>query len=532
MVKILDCTIRDGGYYNNWNFDLKTAKRLLSGLNSAGVDVVELGYKSGDYTNKFGVFKYCPEDVLTFVKTYSNLQFAFMIDAVEFIGANNEILIDKLDAIIPKADNSVFSIVRIASHKHHAAPSVELVKYLKNAGYFVCYNQMGCSLIEDEDLIDIIKLFNNVDLDVFYIADSFGSFYPTDVIRYADLLKSNSNCLTGIHLHNNQGLAYINGITALENGFDYIDATVTGMGRGAGNLVLEHFLLGLQIKKQQNQYNPLVLMEIIDEYFKPLQKTHEWGLNYDYMLSGLENIHPSFCQKMKESQRFSSTQLIETLNAIPSEKRSKFNFETLNEAANNVFNKVNQSEQSIKDSYSPKEAPCAIVVAKGPNAKNIEAYLPLLKSKMSAQYFDCNNTDYSVEIADKNIVILNQHKLNNFKKKSDYQQVITDNNNEANEIEDLVSFECSIGIFEVNNSQITIPDYDAGMYAIALALLSNPQKLLLAGFDGFEDESKNSVINDFFKALRCYCDSNDVELTSLTPTKYKHLEDTSIFSLI
>ena len=293
-LKVLDCTLRDGGYYTDWDFSDEFIQSPLSALSEVGVDIVEVGYKSITKKGFFGHLRYCNETILSYLEDYKNLEFAFMIDAKEFIDSEGAIKKKELDSLILPQKKSVFSWCRVATHFKGLESSIGLVAYFKEKGYKVTINLMGMSLLTEEQIVKGLSWVSDANPDVFYFADSFGSFHTSDIQDYIKLIKTHYKGKIGIHAHDNQGLAFANTLTAINSGIDFIDATVTGMGRGAGNTRTEQLLLTLYLRYSMTQFNPSALVNKIYSSFLPLLEKYQWGYDYAYMLSGLENIHPTY----------------------------------------------------------------------------------------------------------------------------------------------------------------------------------------------------------------------------------------------
>lgn len=294
--KILDCTLRDGGYYTDWKFEDKIVRNLVKSLDENGVDIIEIGYKS---PVKGGPYRKCNDG---FIKSIINFKvdakLSFMIDVKDYI-KNNKVNVDLLKDIIKESNKSPFDICRIAAKHDEIKYINELVEIVEKLGYEVICNLMGASTLDVGQIKDITK----VNSKVFYIADSYGSLLPSDVEK----IFKNVN-LQGIHTHDNLGLAFANCLTAINLGATYIDGTITGMGRGVGNVRTEQLLVF------RNKKITPELLDVID-YFNVLKNKFRWGHNSLYMLSALNDIHPLYSQDLNQSN-LNNKQLIESLNKI------------------------------------------------------------------------------------------------------------------------------------------------------------------------------------------------------------------------
>lgn len=539
-MKILDCTLRDGGYYTSWDFEKADAEKLVLSLSKAGVDIIELGYKSLANNAFYGLFKYCHDDMLDFpTDNYNNVEYAFMVDAKEFVKAGKEIYKRELDGIIKDKNRSFFNWVRIATYFSTIKAMPALTKYFADKGYKVSLNLMGGSLISSDQLLLALEIANKSKLNAFYFSDSFGSFYPEDVISHLRFIRQHYPGEIGLHLHDNQGLAYANGIAAATEGVDFIDTTVCGMGRGAGNLATDQFIQFCKEKLGMEHFYPSQLLDIINNYILPLKKKYNWGQSFAYMLSGLKNIHPTYCQELNDENRYTMAQVHQILKRIPDENRNKFNKNVLNRAIKEVV-------ETASANYSPAPIPKyslawygnVLIVAKGPSVlKHKPALLKLIGVK-DLYLMECNDVGFFDEIERKLIVILNEIRLQRYIKQHGgmrgRQVVITGVTILPEDLifDGLYHFPYELGAFEVSSSQVRIPDYDAGMYCVALAIMSGAQEIYLAGFDGFDDPERNERMDIFFHQACELCKSNNIRIVAITPTVYLNLPKSSVYGCL
>ncbi|MFN3917688.1 MAG: aldolase catalytic domain-containing protein [Flavobacteriales bacterium] len=526
---ILDCTLRDGGYYNNWDFEPAKAEQLIAALNQAGVDIIEVGYKSLPKQGYYGLFRYCNEKYLSFLSKYTHSAYAFMIDTAEFV-QDGKVQSHLLDTIILTQSESVFSWCRLASHFKDIVLLNDFVGYFRRKGYKVAFNLMGASLLSEEQLISALNQVEKIKPEVFYIADSFGSFYPKDIQQIIRFIKKYYSGELGVHTHDNQGLAYANTMAALDEGVTYMDATVMGMGRGAGNLSTEQLLLGMSEKQTEKKLNPSVLLEIIQQYVEPLKKHYGWGYNYMYMLSGLQNIHPSYCQYLSEGNRLTVKQISGILASIPAEYRSKFNKDVLQKVMQGFLANEDSKGEDIPV-FSLPEQSTVIVVARGSSvAKNIDTLTHFAKSE-GLLVLECNHTKLLEDLSSRILVLFNKMRLHEYistNANSDITILTGEKTFDLKGKNNVMSFPYKIGTFEIGKDEISIPDFEAGQFALALAGLMGVKTIYLAGFDGYETEERNKIMDEFFEIFRA---KTSIELVALTPTRYRSLIQSSLYSV-
>lgn len=297
-LKVLDCTLRDGGLVNNFYFSDEFVKDLYKTCVAAGIDYMEFGYKaSTDIFNEsdFGKWKFCKDDDIRAIvgDNDTDLKISVMAD----VGRTNH----KRD-IINKADSPV-DLIRVATYINAIPAAIEIIEDAKKKGYETSCNIMAVSKVNNEDLLNGLKEIANSSVDVIYVVDSFGSYYPEQIARLADMygeIGDKYNKKIGIHAHNNQQLAFANTITALMHGTKFLDSTISGMGRGAGNCFTES-LLGFL--KNPN-YNIVPVMDFVQKHMLKLKaEGNVWGYDLPYLLTGVLNAHPSSAIKFIKENR-------------------------------------------------------------------------------------------------------------------------------------------------------------------------------------------------------------------------------------
>ena len=302
-LKILDCTIRDGGLMNDHRFEDSFVQRVYETCVAAGIDYMEFGYKADRKIfadSKAGPWKFCTEDDLRRI-VGDNASAAAAGDGT---GIKLSVMADaeRTDYhtdILPR-EQSVLSCIRIASYVHQVPAAVDMIKDAHDKGYQTTFNLMALSTVQERDLFDALEVIVASPVDVVYVVDSFGSFYSEQVRdltgKFVKMARD-AGKEVGIHAHNNQQLAYANTIEAMLAGATWLDATIAGLGRGAGNCPLE-LLLGF-LKNPKFQLRPV--LECIRDVFLPLEKKGEmeWGYRIPYMITGQMNQHPRAAIKMR-----------------------------------------------------------------------------------------------------------------------------------------------------------------------------------------------------------------------------------------
>lgn len=287
-IKVLDATLRDGGLVNNFEFTDEFARDLYLANIKAGVDYMEFGYKASKEifdTKKFGKWKFCDEkDIRSIVgDNKTDLKISVMCD----VGRT-----DYKRDILNKKD-SVIDMIRVATYINTIPAAIDMLEDAKRKGYETTVNIMAVSKVNDDDLDQGLELLGQSSVDVIYLVDSFGNFCPEQIERLSDKylnVAAKYNKKVGMHAHNNQQLAFANTIEALSMGASYLDATVSGMGRGAGNCYMELLLSFLRNPK----YNKIAVMSFVEKHILKLKEEGVvWGYDIPYLLTGILNSHPS-----------------------------------------------------------------------------------------------------------------------------------------------------------------------------------------------------------------------------------------------
>ncbi|HEX2955221.1 MAG TPA: aldolase catalytic domain-containing protein [Chitinispirillaceae bacterium] len=291
-IKILDCSIRDGGLINKWQFSDEFVRSTYIGLSQSGTDYMEIGYKASksQFDPKvFGKWRFCDDDDIKRIidGVESKMKLSCMVD----IGRVEE------KDLLPKKD-SPFTMIRVACYIKDITKAVDLCNMIMDKGYETTVNIMAVSTNQEREIDEALSDLSKTSVQSVYVVDSYGAMYGEDVSflvkKYRDALPGK---LIGIHTHNNRQLAFSNTIQAIIDGASLLDASVFGIGRGPGNCCLELLLSFLQ----NPRYNLRPLLQLIQDHYLPLQKKIEWGYIIPYMITGILNEHPRVAIAYRDS---------------------------------------------------------------------------------------------------------------------------------------------------------------------------------------------------------------------------------------
>ncbi|ANY74709.1 MULTISPECIES: aldolase catalytic domain-containing protein [Paenibacillus] len=293
QTKIVDCTIRDGGLVNNWDFSVEFVQQLYAGLNEAGVDYMEIGYKNSPKllkgADQAGPWRFLDDDFLKEVIPHKGKT---KLSALVDIGRVDE------DDILPR-EESLLDLIRVACYIKDVDKALALVQTFHDRGYETTLNIMALSNVMENELLEAFELIKESVVDVVYIVDSYGSLDHKDIEYLVNKFKTHlPNKRLGVHTHNNMQLAFSNTLVAADLGVELLDASVYGMGRAAGNCPTE--LLVTHLKGTKYELRPV--LDIIERFMIPLREKEEWGYIIPYMITGTLDEHPRSAMALRASE--------------------------------------------------------------------------------------------------------------------------------------------------------------------------------------------------------------------------------------
>jgi 4-hydroxy 2-oxovalerate aldolase len=283
-IKVLDCTIRDGGLINDHYFTDQFVHEVYKALSASGIDYMEMGYRCSRELSPpkdFGAWKYCDDDKIREITDgiESNIKLSVMVDAHRV----------KEQQFAP-ADESPFDMIRVATYVKDMDKAIEMVNRSHDLGYETTVNIMAISKEIEPDMIEALDQLAKSPVNVVYVVDSFGALYCEQIEYLVKLYRKHlpEDKEIGVHCHNNQQLAFSNTIEGIIHNANYLDASLYGIGRGPGNCPLE-LLIGF-LKNPKFKLSPI--LKVIEEQMLPMQKDIEWGYLIPYMITGMLNEHP------------------------------------------------------------------------------------------------------------------------------------------------------------------------------------------------------------------------------------------------
>ncbi len=506
-MKFLDCTLRDGGYYTNWDFESKLVEEYLKLVKVLPIDAIEVGYRGNVKKKSYlGEFYYLTKSNLKKIKKIvgKNKNLSIMIDTKDWKNPN------ELKKNLQEC-KGIVDIIRFAVNPNKSKNLGEFLKVTKNLGFYVAVNLMYSHLILNNQniIVPIINLKKY--FDIVYIVDSYGTLVSGDVTKIVKKIKSLDHKIKiGFHAHNNLELALSNTIEAMQNKIDYIDSTFTGMGRGAGNLKTELLFTYLVLKKRTLKIKNFKNIGSVVDQFEKMKVKEKWGTSLPYMISGSTQSPQSEAMQLIKSKRYDMTDIITYLY-----KKDK------------VVPKVNKT-------LNIKTKKDILIIGGGDSVREkINYIVEYLKHnpKIFIIFSSSRNLRYFNNIRNKSIICITGNEITKIKK-----SLLTKKNFLINNIIDdktILPKKVS-NFFKLKNNEIDKKINNSPL-AISLAAAKEikAKNIYLVGFDGFE---KNNQINDYSlfnenqNIFNFY--KSKLNLTSLTDTTYENLMKSSIFKLL
>lgn len=533
-LTLLDCTLRDGGYYNSWDFAPDTINLYLGAMKAAKVDVVELGFRFLKNEGFKGACAYTTDDFLRRLEIPSGLTIGVMVNGADLcteIGWRAAI-----EHLFPEpASNTPVDLVRLACHFDELSNAFSASEWLVERGYRVGVNLMQIADRKQEEVQQLGQWAATSGIEVLYFADSMGSMTPDDTSRIINWLRVHWAGPMGVHTHDNMRLALANTLRALTEGANWLDATITGMGRGPGNARTEELIIEVEALDGR-RVNMVPLMTLVREFFGPMKTKHGWGTNPYYYLAGKHGIHPTYVQEMLINVRYDDEDIRAVLDHLKKEGGKQFNF-------NRMGGALEFYHGEPRGTWSPKTVmknQDVLILGTGPGVlahrSAIESYIrrnkPIVLALNTLSVIDNDLVDFRVACHPVRLLAdLETHAklrqplitpLSMLPKTLKAELKDKETHNFGLAVQD--------GKFLFHETHCVIPSSLVLAYSLAVGTSGMAKRILMAGFDGYDrgDARNNEVEN----LLSAFSKSNSTcEIFSITPTKYKNLLARSVYGI-
>ncbi len=512
-INILDCTLRDGGYVNDFCFGETIIKDIVEKLSKASIDIIECGFlKSGAFDKERSLFG-SVEALRTVVGNKNpNLMYVAMIQ----YGA-----ID-ISEIAPYDGTSIDGI-RLTFHEHEIEPAFELGKQLMDKGYKVFMQPVGTMTYTDASLLELISKINILKPFAFYMVDTLGTMYKNDLLRMFYLIDHNldKKIAVGFHSHNNLQLSFANAQELMQLNTPrvlIVDASVFGMGRGAGNLNTE--LVTQYINSNFSlQYDNLEILKIIDEYIRPLSLRYRWGYDAAYYIASVTKCHPNYATFLMGLQTLRVQDIHAILNSMDMERRTLFDKDYIHELYVKYMSRYvddTKVRDEIKELIGGKKI---VLLAPGKSLRKAATDINDMLGKDDCFVISVNfvPTDIPVDM----VFVSNMRRFRDVQElclRTDHiEKVVVTSNIMTQSVADVEVVNYSDYI---NEEQIILDN--AGLMCINFLNRLGVAEILLAGFDGFSTD-----IRDNYYEAAMYLDVEEERLLQLNTAVAKKIRQLS-----
>lgn len=475
-ISVLDCTLRDGGYVNDFDFSAPTIRTIISKLGKAHMDIIECGFlKDVDYDENKTVFRQV-EQITPFItpKKKHSMYVAMIVTGT--ISASK---------IAPRTKDSIDGI-RITFHKKEVDEAFTLGYALMDKGYKVFMQPVGTTTYNDIELLALLEKVNEMKPYAFYLVDTLGKLYAKQLLKLFYLVDDNldEDITIGYHSHNNLQLSFSNAQELIQSCGKrnlIIDASVLGMGRGAGNLCSE--ILTQYINENiEYRYHTELLIELVDEYISPISYIHPWGYSAGYFLAATNNCHPNYVGFLLNKQTLNMKQIYQILKKIPEEERTLYNEKLID----SLYLKFQENEVDDKEAMKKlrkiMNGKDIVVVAPGKSVvdekEKIHEFL-----ERETEHFIISVNNIPDEILPDALFISNQKRFHQIKKMHGLKDlpfpvIITSNIDTGKEIEYVVNYSNLV------MSDTMISD-NACLMLFHLLIDLGIDEIFVIGFDGY-----------------------------------------------
>lgn len=523
-VVILDCTLRDGGYYNQWDFDEGLVNEYLAAVEQAGIKFVEIGFRFTAKDTFFGPYAYSTDDFLRSLVIPDSLCIGVMLNAKDLVSYEGGIT-KCIDSLFVPASQSPVKFVRIAAHLAEVDGCHEAVSRLDELGYHVGLNLMQANLYSTDVLSNFAAKINAWGkVFVLYFADSLGNMNSVDVQRLIASFSKYWDGAIGIHAHNNMGRAINNTTTALEAGARWLDATILGMGRGAGNAASEILLLEM-LARGEAKYSPQKLLHIVEENFSPLKQRYAWGENFFYYMAGLHKVHPTYVQEMLSNDRYQTTDVVNVIASLDEENANSFS----NTSLQSVIDVNYKNWKGSWDATDWVKNKTVLILAGGQQLfrhqtailQYIKRQSPVVLSLNLIAGFSTDVIHYFVACHPTQIraqaiqyQLLAKPLILPFDTLTGEERAVL----KENKIYDY-GMSVESGALIANNNGCTVPYPLAIAYALSVICQGGADKIIFCGFDGYDSsDPRQSQTNEVFRHIEHAFPT--IPLIAATPSSY------------
>lgn len=510
-VRVLDCTLRDGGYCNQWEFGFENTKKIISGLVEAGIDIIECGFLANNvrYDRDITIYTNLEELAAVIPKERNGKLFVCMMNY-------NEYRLEEL----PEFDGTSVDGIRVAFHKKDAVAALNFCKGVKEKGYKVFVQAMVSLNYSDEEFMELIRRSNEIEPYAFYIVDSFGVMKKKDLTRLFYMVEHNikESIHIGYHSHNNMQLAYSNAQALVDIQTKrslILDSSIFGMGRGAGNLNTELFVEYMN-DNIGTEYVLKPLLTIIDEVLNNYYQSNYWGYSLPNYLSAAHNCHPNYASYLDDKKTLTVENMDEIFSMMDVEKRSGYDKNYIEELYLRYMANGKIYGERIFEIRKILEGKRVLLIAPG---KSIDDEKEKVAAFLATEDVVSISVNFDYHHFDTDFIFLSN--LRRFRELSTDKRskMIVTSNIPADGVYLKVKYT------ELVNNIEAVKD-NAGMMLVKYLMKMGVREILLAGFDGYSyDISQNYADQQVAMfTRRAILDAMNAGMSSILSEYAKHIK--------
>lgn len=479
-IRVLDTTLRDGGYCNKWNFGYSKIKKIICGLTDAGIEIIECGFLTNkkSYEKDKTIFRRLEDALKVLPEDKRGAMYVCMINYGEYL----------IEELPDYTENSIDGF-RVAFHKRDMEAAIKFCAEIKQKGYKVFVQPMVSLSYTEAEFLQLIEIVNKMSPYAFYIVDSFGMMKNKDLVRIFYIVENNlaQSILIGYHAHNNLQLAYSNArmLSEILTKRDMIiDSSIFGMGRGAGNLNTELYVEYLN-DTRDTKYQSVILLRIIDEILMPIYNRNYWGFSLPYYVSAVNGCHPNYASFLDERKTLTIENMDHIMKKISNEEKSIYNVTYIQQLYLDFMTREKIYEERDKHFEALVEGNNVLLVAPGSSL-----------NEQADRLTECIERNHPIIIAinfvyeklGEDFVFISN--IRRFQELDGAQgrKVIVTSNITSNDVYMKLDYVAHVSEDE------SVRD-NAGLMLINYLSKKNVKKIFLAGFDGFSTDLEQNYID-------------------------------------
>jgi len=364
-IELLDCTLRDGAYINASLFGKNTITGLIKRLTDAKVEIIECGWlKDNEHDNEDSTYFHVPADIKKYIeKKEPNVTYVAMVDFDRY-NVNN----------LPENDGTSIDAVRVVFPRGKAKEGLDLAVKIREKGYRIFCQAANTLGYSDQEILDLIKLVNEVEPEAISIVDTFGAMYPEDLDRILSIFAHNlkETIKIGFHGHNNQQLSFALCMQFVRSLSTYnrsmiVDSSLCGMGRGAGNATTE-LVTSFLNKRYFGNYDLDLIMSTIDMYMVPFLEKFKWGYSIPTYIAGMYCSHVNNIDYLLKKHRANVKEIRSVISSLSPSDRIKYDYDLLERKYIENQNHEIDDEKSLMDLKAVLSSRKVLLIAPGKSA--------------------------------------------------------------------------------------------------------------------------------------------------------------------